>query len=84
MSLSKVTDAVAASLGCKKADAAKSINAVVEAINSVVSAGSPVRLPPLGSFKLTHRKERTARNPQTGESITIAAHNAVVFKQMKR
>lgn len=34
----------------------------------------------LGTFKVTHRPARMARNPRTGEKIKVAARNALHFK----
>lgn len=37
----------------------------------------------LGTFKLKWVKEKTTKNTQTGESITIPAHSRVVFRPEK-
>ena len=36
-----------------------------------------------GTFKVAERKARNGRNPQTGETIHIAARKAVAFKAGK-
>ena len=40
---------------------------------------SPCTISRLGSFKRVARKERTARNPRTGEPVAIAAREVVRF-----
>ena len=34
----------------------------------------------IGSFKITHKKERIGRNPKTGEEVTISARRVVTFR----
>jgi len=41
-------------------------------------------LPGLGKIVLVNRKARTGRNPQTGESIKIAAKRVVKFRVAKQ
>lgn len=48
------------------------------AIQSSKDSGECI-LPGLGKFKLTHRAERSGRNPQTGQPVTIPAQNSVKF-----
>jgi DNA-binding protein HU-beta len=40
-------------------------------------------LPGVGRFKIKHKPERQARNPKTGEAITVAARNVVRFMPSK-
>ncbi|MBO7383739.1 MAG: HU family DNA-binding protein [Fibrobacter sp.] len=45
--------------------------------------GNNVEIRGFGRFKLKERKERTARNPRTGESVTINAGTKPVFEASK-
>jgi len=45
--------------------------------------GEDVTLVGFGTFAVGERAERSGRNPQTGEAITIAAKNVVKFKPGK-
>lgn len=36
-----------------------------------------------GTFKIKPMNERQARNPRTGESVTVPAHNKLTFKPNK-
>jgi DNA-binding protein HU-beta len=40
-------------------------------------------LPGLGVFEVVKRAKRNARNPRTGEPVTIKAHKAVRFRPAK-
>lgn len=87
MSKKLLVEKVAAKLQVPHGAAAEAIDAVAEAIKETVEAsavGTLVRVKPLGNFKKVHRAERSGRNPLNGETFTIAAHDAIVFKQPKK
>jgi DNA-binding protein HU-beta len=48
-----------------------------------LDSGRDVVLTGFGSFGTKHRPARTGRNPQTGESIQLAAKNYPTFKPGK-
>ena len=75
--------AVAAKTDLKKADAEKAIKAVVDTITEELAEGGKVAIAGFGTFEVSERKERVGRNPQTKESITIAASKAPKFKAGK-
>ncbi len=66
-----------------KAQSSEALSAVLNAIQEALKEGDKVSLIGFGTFSVSHRKERQGRNPQTGESITIAAKNLVKFKPGK-
>ena len=64
--------------------AAEVVEAVFDCIGDNLSdPGDRVQIPGFGSFTVSRRAARTGRNPQTGESIDIAASNNVRFKAGK-
>ena len=65
------------------ADAERFVNAFVDVIKETVAAGEAVQLVGFGTFDARERAARNARNPQTGETIKIAAKKAPVFKAGK-
>lgn len=56
------------------------VEATIKAIQDAVIAGEKVQLIGFGTFEVVERKAREGRNPQTGESITIAASKSPKFK----
>jgi DNA-binding protein HU-beta len=48
-----------------------------------LDAGRDVVITGFGSFGTKHRAARSGRNPQTGETIQLAARNYVTFKPGK-
>ena len=61
-------------------DVAKSLDAILASIEDSLCNGDPVMLIGFGTFEVRHRSARTGRNPQTGESIQIAASSNAAFK----
>ena len=76
----ELVEAIAKKAGLTKADAARSLDATLEAIEEALVKGDRVPLIGFGTFAVSKRGKRTARNPRTGETITIPARNAVTFK----
>lgn len=80
MNKSQLIDAVAKNAELTKAQAAQSVDAVLDAIQLGLQEDGDVALSGFGTFAVTAREARTGRNPSTGESIHIAASKAVKFK----
>ena len=64
-------------------DALAAVDAVFNAIASSLEAGQRVELRGFGSFGLKERRERTGRNPKTGESVVVEAKRVVFFRTGK-
>jgi DNA-binding protein HU-beta len=80
MNKSELRDAVAAATDLSGAQADKAVSAVLQSIASALAAGDKVTLPGFGTFETRDRAARQGRNPQTGESMEIAASTSVGFK----
>ena len=83
----ELVHSVAQATGQSEAQAAKSVNAVFETIQSSLASGDEVTVSGFGSFRVVERSARQGRNPQTGDSMTIAARKSPVFRpgtQLKR
>ncbi|MBX3679611.1 HU family DNA-binding protein [Cognatazoarcus halotolerans] len=79
MNKGEFVDALAERLDVSRAQAERSLGAVLEIIESELAAGGKVALTGFGSFEVAERAERTGRNPQTGATIKIAASRAPKF-----
>jgi len=71
---------IAESADISKADADRVLRAVVDTITGEVAAGQRIQIPGLGTFEPRERSAREGRNPQTGETIQIAATTTPGFK----
>ena len=76
-------EAVAKKAGVSKKDADAVVKAVTEVITDVVKKEDSIMLPGLGTFTAVKKNERTSRNPRTGETLKVPAHNAPKFKAAK-
>lgn len=63
--------------------AAKVVDIFTAAVTKALSEGESVSLVGFGTFDVKGRAERKARNPKTGEPITIAATKVPSFKAGK-
>ena len=73
--VAKVTDT--------KKVAEEAVNTILDTIATQLKKRNDVTLIGFGTFKISKRKARTGRNPQTGTAIKIAAKNVPVFKAGK-
>ncbi len=83
MNKTELVVAVAEQAGIAKKDAEKAVAAVIDSITSALASGDKVQLVGFGTFEVRERGERTGRNPQTKETITIPASKLPVFKAGK-
>ncbi len=74
---------VAAGAGLSKADSAKAVDGILDAISNALEQGSDVRLIGFGTFSVLSRAASTGRNPRTGETIQIPPSNLPKFKAGK-
>lgn len=80
MKKDELVQAIAESADIDKAAADRALKAVVDAITGAVASGDRIQVPGLGTFEPRERSAREGRNPQTGESIQIAATTTPGFK----
>tara|TARA_R110001606_G_scaffold8020_6_gene35313 strand:+ start:6758 stop:7084 length:327 start_codon:yes stop_codon:yes gene_type:complete len=80
---SELIDAIAAAADISKADAGRALDATLDAVTGALKKGDSVSLVGFGTFSVKQRAEREGRNPQTGETIKIAAATVPGFKAGK-
>jgi DNA-binding protein HU-beta len=80
MNKGELIDRVAEASGLTKTDAGTALDAVLDTIADALVSGDSVTLPGFGTFEVRSRAARSGRNPQTGETMEIAASKAAAFK----
>lgn len=85
MNKSELRDALASKTGFSKRDSEEAINALFATDRGGIIAnelrnGRRVQVTGFGTFESRSRKARQGRNPQTGQSIRIAAARYPAFK----
>ena len=74
---------VAGKVELTQKDVSKVVDSLIETIVEGVASGEKIQLIGFGSFEVAERSARTGRNPQTGETIEIAASKTPKFKAGK-
>ncbi len=80
MTKAELTELVYANSGLSKKDAAGSVDAVFDLMKEALISGEDLKISGFGGFAVKAKAERKGRNPQTGETITIADRRVVTFK----
>jgi len=83
MTKSEIVASLSSELNMPKAQVRRLVDALVEQIAGALAKGTKVQLAGLGVFDVKQRAARQGRNPQSGETITIAARKAVRYRAAK-
>ena len=79
----ELSAAIAEKAAISKKDADAAVKAFVDVVTEELKKGGKVQLVGFGTFETSTRAAREGRNPQTGETMQIAASNAPKFKAGK-
>ena len=66
-----------------KKDAEKALKAFTDVVAEELKKGEKIQLVGFGTFEVSERPAREGRNPQTGQTMQIAASKAPKFKAGK-
>ena len=80
MNKTELVNAMAAKTGMTKVAAKEAMNACFATIAEQLNKGEKVSLIGFGTFSVVERKARTAKNPQTGATVKVAAKKVAKFK----
>ena len=83
MNKTELVAAMAEQADMTKKDAEKALTAFTEVVSKELRNGGKVQLVGFGTFEVAERAAREGRNPQTGETMKIAAAKAPKFKPGK-
>lgn len=83
MNKTELVAAIAEKAELSKKDSEKALTAFVEVVTEELQKGEKVQLVGFGTFEVSKRAAREGRNPQTGDTMQIAACTAPKFKAGK-
>jgi DNA-binding protein HU-beta len=83
MNKTELVAAIAENAGLTKKDAEKALVAFTEVVAGELKKGEKIQLVGFGTFEVSERAAREGRNPQTGETMKIAASKSPKFKPGK-
>ena len=75
--------AIAEQTELSKKDAEKALKAFTDVVTEELKKGGKIQLVGFGTFEVSERAAREGRNPQTGNTMKIAACKAPKFKAGK-
>ena len=79
MNKSELIEQIAKRSGLTLVSSRNALDALLSTVSEALASGDRVQLVGFGTFKVTERKEREGRNPQTGEVINIPATKTPSF-----
>ena len=83
MNKTDLINVVASEAGLSKKQSEAAVNATLAAIANALKDGDKVQLIGFGTFEVKNVAAREGRNPQTGETIKIAASKKPSFSASK-
>ena len=83
MNKTELINAIAEKTELSKKDSEKALKAFIDVVTEELKKGEKVQLVGFGTFEVSERPERVGRNPQTKETMTIAASKSPKFKAGK-
>ena len=83
MNKTELVASIAEKANLSKKDAEKALVAFIDSVAAELKAGGKVQLIGFGTFETRERAARTGINPQTKQTIKIAASKSPVFKAGK-
>ncbi len=83
MNKTELVASMADKAGISKKDAEKALSAFLDTVTDELKKGEKVQLVGFGTFEVRERAARTGINPQTKQTIKIAASKNPVFKAGK-
>ena len=83
MNKTELIAAIAEKTELSRKDAEKALKAFTEVVEEELKKGEKIQLVGFGTFEVSERAAREGRNPQTGETMQIAASKSPNFKAGK-
>lgn len=83
MNKADLVAAIAEKTELSKKDSEKALKAFIDVVTEELTKGEKIQLVGFGTFEVSERAAREGRNPQTGETMNIAASKAPKFKAGK-
>jgi len=83
MNKTELVAAMAKETNLSKKDVEDVLKSFVDVVADELKKGGKIQLVGFGTFEVSERAAREGRNPQTGETMTIAASKAPKFKAGK-
>ncbi len=75
-----ICEKIKENLGVPTRKASEMLETVLKILKNALANGEDVRISGFGKFLVKQKADRTGRNPQTGDAITIEARRVLTFR----
>jgi integration host factor subunit alpha len=80
MTKADIVERISEKTNISKKDSVDILEEVFSILKSTLETGEKIKVAGFGNFEIKQKKDRTGRNPQTGEAMTITARKVLTFK----
>jgi integration host factor subunit alpha len=80
MTKADIVERIHQKIGFSKKESAEMVETVFSIIKNTLETGEKIKIAGFGNFVVKQKADRRGRNPQTGDTITIAARRILTFK----
>jgi DNA-binding protein HU-beta len=80
MNKADLITALAVRTGASRADAGKSLDAVLDIVQQTLAKGEEINIAGFGKFEVVETAQKQGRNPRTGAAVTIPAGKQPKFR----
>jgi integration host factor subunit alpha len=80
MTKADIVERIHQKIGFSKKESAEMVETVFSIIKGTLETGEKIKIAGFGNFVVKQKSDRRGRNPQTGDTITIAARRILTFK----
>lgn len=80
MTKADIIDQIYGQVGLSKKESSEVVELVFDALKASLERGEKVKISGFGNFVVRDKAARVGRNPQTGDTIEIAARRALSFR----
>ncbi|MBJ6727781.1 integration host factor subunit alpha [Geomesophilobacter sediminis] len=79
----EIAQRIAEQSGLNRKESLEMVEEVLGILKDTLESGEEVKISGFGSFELKDKRDRTGRNPQTGELMSIKARRVLTFRPSK-
>ena len=80
MTKADIIESISGTCGFSKKESSELVECVFSLIKGCLESGEDLKISGFGKFEVKHKNSRCGRNPQTGETLEIAARRILTFK----
>jgi integration host factor subunit alpha len=80
MTKADIVERIQIRIGLSKKESAEILESFFDILKSTLESGEKIKVAGFGNFEVKQKNDRTGRNPQTGEPMTIESRKILTFK----